>query len=79
MDRIEKITKIQEEYFVFCLSLLQRIPEENMDDTSSVTAAYLLRDELKNGIVSYLHNLKTEEILTLEFEIQKIKLKLESK
>jgi hypothetical protein len=56
MESNNRIEKIQEEYFSFCLELLQKLSnDENLE--LLIAKAYELRNEIKEQISLYLKNL----------------------
>ncbi len=79
MKTNDRIEKIKMEYFNFFLTLLQKIPTEDLDHSATLNALCLLREELYNGIDDYFKNFKTQGIIEVEYEIEKIRVELESK
>jgi hypothetical protein len=76
----EQISKIQEEYFEFCIELLQKIPKENIPDLEQLSKeAYRFKNELKEEILKHHKNFKDENIRDIEEEIIKLREKLRRK
>ncbi len=73
-----RVKEIQEDYFSFCLTLLQKIPFEENELAMLSTRAHFLRDELKKEIVAHLTGCKHEAISEVESEIKKIRTALKS-
>ena len=74
-----RIEKLQEDYLRFCLNLLRKIPEDAIDYSLYAVYVNAMHKELKDGIATYFQNYKIEEIKEIEYEIEKIRLRLESK
>jgi hypothetical protein len=74
----EQINKIQEEYFEFCMQLLQKIPKENSTDLEQLEKRiYLFKIKLREDILKHFKNFKDESIRNLEEEIIELREKLQ--
>ncbi len=73
-----RITKVQEEYFEFCLLLLQKIPDEEIQRNELSLKMYQFRDELKIEIINYMKGFKGELIKEVEAEIEKLRITQEN-
>jgi hypothetical protein len=73
MTTNNRVKEIQEEYFNFCLTLLQKIPYAEEELKGLSIKAYFLRDELKKETVAHLTGCKHEAIAEVETEIKKIR------
>jgi hypothetical protein len=76
MEIENRIEKIQQKYFEFCLELLQKTPKEDLEENKLVLKAYRLKDELAKAVTENRKNCKSESIKTLEEEIAKIRVAL---
>ncbi len=79
MAKDKGIEKIQEEYFEFCLGLLQIVPNELVNTGELAVKAYWYRDELKKEIVKHFENCNGEAIRVIEEEIEKLRAIIQSK
>ncbi len=70
---MKQIIAVQEEYFEFCLRLLQLIPAEEFCLEQLSQQAYKLRDQLKEEITAHFQNCKGASIHEIESEITRIK------
>ncbi len=74
-----QIRKVKEEYFEFCLSLLQKIPIEEVNEKHLATRAYFLKEQLNLAIVEYEQNFYNHIFDTMREEINKLKMAIENK
>ncbi len=79
MTTKNRIITIQEEYFEFCLLLLQKISVEENDVAALASRAHGLKDELKKEIIRYFSDIKTELAEEIEAEIENLKIILKTK
>jgi hypothetical protein len=75
---INRIYKIQEEYFEFCLGLFQKVPQGSVDAEILITL-YQLKDQLNEEIKQFQENCKCEAIREAESEIEKLRQVLKNK
>jgi hypothetical protein len=73
MTTNDRVKEIEEEYFNFCLLLLQKIPYEEEELILLSAKAHFLKNELKKEIVAHLTGCKHEAIAEIENEIEKIR------
>lgn len=73
MTTENRIYKLQEEYFEFCLGLLQKIPTGEIHLETFSRKAYQLKNQLRDEIKANLKNFKTEAIREVEEEIEKLR------
>ncbi len=71
-----RVKEIQEEYFDFCLTLLQTIPFEEKELLVLSAKAHFLKEELKKEIMVHLSDCKHAAIAEVENEIKKIRMAL---
>ncbi len=72
------IVKIQEEYFEFLLSLLQKLPVEKYDLAILGTEAYRFKNELAKEITKHLLEHKGEAIKAIEEKIEELRIELQN-
>jgi hypothetical protein len=65
-----EVTKIQEGYFEFCLSLLQLLPLEEVEKNKWAKRAHSIRNQLRQAITDHLNNYDNPEaIKRIELEL----------
>jgi hypothetical protein len=80
MKMYEAIEKTQQEYFEFCLSLLQKLPFEEVEKNGWVEKAYSIRDQLRKAIIDHRYDSTRVEIVkSTENEIEKLRTALYEK
>jgi hypothetical protein len=79
MTANNRVKEIQEEYFDFCLSLLQKIPIEEINEKQLATKAHSFKESLKQAIIEYEQNFYSEGIEFLQKEIVRLKEALQNK
>ncbi len=79
MGEKNRLEKIQEEYFEFCIGLLQLVPNELVVEGEFAVKAYWYRDELKKEIAKHFENCNCDTIKVIEGEIEKLKIAIQSK
>ena len=79
MKRYEAIENIQQDYFEFCLSLLQKLPFEEVEKNGWVEKAYSIRDQLRKAIIEHLYYSRVEIVKSTEDEIEKLRIALHEK
>ena len=72
------LTKIQEEYFEFFLTLLQKLSVEENDIVALSTKAYYLKNELKKEITNHLLEHRGEAVKAIEEKIEELRTELQN-
>ena len=75
-----RLEKLQEEYFEFCLGLLQKMPQGEIDLEETAKQAYMIRDELKLEISKiWTSEVQDQSISAVRLEIEKLRAEIEGK
>lgn len=70
-----RIYRLQEEYFEFCLGLFRKVPQGSVN-AEVLIKLYQLKEQLKDEITQFHENCKCEAIKEVEREIEKLRMKL---
>ena len=74
-----QINKVKEEYFEFCLMLLQKIPMEEVSEKKSASRAYSLKEKLNAALIENDRNFYDDFLKTMQSEIDKLRMELDNK
>ncbi len=74
-----RIEEIQEEYFEFCLTLLQKLPVEKIDEDRLASKAYQYRDQLNKAIKQNNKDFSNPTLEEINVKIKELKKELEAK
>ncbi len=79
MKTENRIKELQEEYFEFCLTLLQKLPDDIDNKVELAATAHQLRDSLNAAIAQHEKDFYGEAVKAVQSEIEELKISFQNK